>query len=172
MSMVHAVAVLAPWLLSAGAAPDAGQANPLAVASRLLGRWVADADPQAPGVTGWSTFEREAQGRVIVRKNHAEYPAANDRPASAHDDLMVIYTEQGKVKADYLDNEEHVIRYVVTAPTGSTLVFLSEEGAPGPRFRLTYTWPSKDALKLLFEIAPPGTPEQFKPYIRASLHRG
>src|SRR5262249_18499781 len=93
MSMVQAVAVLVPWLVSAGATPDAGRTDPLAVASRLLGRWVADADQQSPGVTGWSTFEREAQGRVIVRKNHAEYPAANDRPASSHDDLMVIYTE-------------------------------------------------------------------------------
>jgi len=171
MSMAYAVATLVPMLVSAGAGPDAGQTDPLAVASRLLGRWVADVDPQAPGVTGWSTVEREAQGRVILRKNRAEYPATKDRPASAHDDLMAVYTEQGKVKADYFDNEGHVIRYAVTAPTDSTLVFLSQEGAPGPRFRLTYTLPSKDTLKLLFEIAPPGTPEQFKPYIRASLHR-
>jgi hypothetical protein len=48
---------------------------------------------------------------------------------------------------------------------------VSESGAPGPRFRLTYAWPSKDRLELTFEIAAPGPATEFRPYIQARLHR-
>jgi hypothetical protein len=84
---------------------------------------------------------------------------------------MLLFSENGQLRAEYVDNEGHVIRYQIQAPSASTLVFLSEAGAPGPRFRLTYTWPSKDRLDLTFEIAPPGTASEFKPYIQARLHR-
>ncbi len=170
MGVLSAMAM--SWLLVPGAALDAGVSDPLAPAMALVGRWVADPDPQAPGVTGWSVFEREAQGHALVRKNHAEYPATTQRPASVHDDVMVLYAEQGQLRAEYVDSEGHHIRYGVSAAGPSTLVFLSDAGVPGPRFRLTYAWTAKDRLTLLFEIAPPGTADGFKPYIRATLHRG
>jgi hypothetical protein len=145
--------------------------DPLAAAAPLVGRWEADPDPRSPGATGWTVFERAAQGHALLRKNHAQYPATKERPASAHDDVMLLFSENGQLRAEYVDNEGHVIRYQVQAPNASTLVFLSEAGAPGPRFRLTYTWPSKDRLDLTFEIAPPGPASEFKPYIQARLHR-
>jgi hypothetical protein len=158
--------------LGAGSSASAEEAkDPLAVAAPLVGRWEADPDPKTPGANGWTVFERAAQGRALVRKNHAQYPATQERPASAHDDVMLLFSENGQLRAEYVDNEGHVIRYQVQAPIASTLVFLSEAGAPGPRFRLTYTWPSKDRLDLTFEIAPPGPTSEFKPYIQARLHR-
>jgi hypothetical protein len=171
VSFTRSLGILAPLLLGAGPSPSAsGAGDPLAVAAPLVGRWEADADPRAPGVTGWTVFERAAQGHALVRKNHAAYPATRERPASVHDDVMLLFSENGQLRAEYVDNEGHVIRYLVQAPDASTLVFVSE-AAPGPRFRLTYTWPSKDRLDLSFEIAPPGPSAEFKPYIQARLHR-
>ncbi|HET6984404.1 MAG TPA: hypothetical protein VFI53_19830 [Myxococcaceae bacterium] len=170
MSLTRSLAML----LFLGAAPSARAEeakDPLAVAAPLVGRWEADPDPKSPGATGWTVFERAAQGRALLRKNHAQYPATKERPASTHDDVMLLFSENGQLRAEYVDNEGHVIRYQVQSPSASTLVFLSEAGAPGPRFRLTYSWPSKDRLDLTFEIAPPGPASEFKPYIQARLHR-
>lgn len=170
MSLTRSLAML--LFLGAGPSARAEEAkDPLAVAAPLVGRWEADPDPKTPGATGWTVFERAAQGHALLRKNHARYPATKERPAGAHDDVMLLFSENGQLRAEYVDNEGHVIRYQVQAPSASTLVFLSEAGGPGPRFRLTYAWPSKDRLDLTFEIAPPGPASEFKPYIQARLHR-
>ena len=172
MSLTRSLAVLLFLFLAAGPSARADEAkDPLAVAAPLVGRWEADPDPKYPGATGWTVFERAAQGHALLRKNHAQSPATKERPASAHDDVMLLYAENGQLRAEYVDNEGHVIRYQVTAPSASTLVFVSEAGGPGPRFRLTYSWPSKDRIELTFEIAPPGPAGEFKPYIQARLHR-
>jgi hypothetical protein len=168
VSLTSSLGVLIPLLLGAGPAPSAP--DPLAAVAPLVGRWEADPDPKQPGVSGWTLFERVAQGHAIVRKNHARYPATKEHPATTHDDVMLLFAENGQVRAEYVDNEGHVIRYGVQAPDASTLVFLSEGPAPAPRFRLTYTWLKKDRLELTFEIAPPGATD-FKPYIQARLHR-
>ena len=167
-----ALAVLLPVLVSTAAGvPDAGPPpDPLAAVAPLLGRWVAEADPKAPGVTGWTTFERALGDRIVVRKNHASYPAKDGRPASEHDDLMVVFVEDGKLRADYWDSEGHVIRYEVQSPAANRQVFLSEARSGAPRFRLTYTWPQPGKLDLTFEIAPPGAAE-FRPFIAARLRR-
>ena len=167
-----ALAVLLPVLVSTAAdVPDAGPPrDPLAAVAPLLGRWVAEADPTAPGVTGWTTFERALGDRVVVRKNHASYPPRDGKPASEHDDLMVVFSEDGRLRADYWDSEGHVIRYEVQSPAANRLVFLSEARAGAPRFRLTYVWPAAGRLELTFEIAPPGATE-FRPFIAARLRR-
>ena len=164
--------LLLPLLIGAGPSTSPTEkADPLAVAAPLVGRWVADSDAKAPGVTGWTIFEREAQGHALTRKNHASYPATKEQPARTHDDVMLLFSENGQLRADYVDSEGHVIRYVVHAEGASTLVFVSDGAASAPRFRLTYRWPEKDRLDLLFEIAPPGGTGQFAPYIQARLHR-
>ena len=167
-----ALAVLLPVLVSTAAdVPDAGPPrDPLAAVAPLLGRWVAEADPKAPGVTGWTTFERGLGDRVVVRKNHASYPPKDGRPPSEHDDLMVLFVEDRGMKAEYWDSEGHVIRYEVQSPAPNRLVFLSKARTGAPRFRLTYTWPQPGKLELTFEIAPPGAAE-FRPFISARLRR-
>jgi hypothetical protein len=104
------------------------------------------------------------QDRVIVRTNYSNTPADSGKPASRHDDLMVIYTDSGVVKADYFDSENHVIRYVAEARPGE-VVFVSEAKASEPRYRLSYTRSSATTLKGTFEIAPPGQPDAFSPYL-------
>lgn len=157
----------------APAQAPAPAADPWAAWAPLLGRWVADTKTQPQGASGGFTLERDMQGHVLVRKNHAELPAANGRPASVHEDLMVIYPEGKKTRADYWDNEGHVIHYEVSFPEPSKVVFLSDLVPGAPRFRFTYAWTgaTPSELSVSFDIAPPNAPDAFKPYITAKALR-
>ena len=128
----------------------------------LLAHWEGIGD-QA-GATGGFTFAASVQDRVIVRTNYSNTPATDGKPASRHDDLMVIYVDAGVVKADYFDSESHVIRYVADARDGA-VVFLSEIKTSEPRYRLTYTRASATTLNGTFEVAPPGKPDSFSLYL-------
>jgi hypothetical protein len=134
--------------------------------SFLVGEWSASGSGEPGEGSGVASFRRGLQDRVIVRTSYAEYPAANGRPAARHDDLMVIYTVPGLgVRADYYDNEGHVIRYSVRSPAPGQAVFLSEATEGGPRFRLSYRLEATGVLKGEFAVAPPGAPEAFQPYV-------
>jgi hypothetical protein len=137
----------------------------------LLGDWVA-AGPASAG-SGHFEFTADVQGNVLVRRNHSESPAANGRPAATHDDLMVVYREgtPAATKAIYFDNEGHVIRYAVDSGAPGAVTFVSEAQSDGPRFRLSYTKLPDGRLGGKFEIAPPGKPEEFKPYLEWTAKR-
>ncbi len=160
------VCALVLVLTVASAMAQESKAGPFASMHFLIGEWRGEGGGQ-PGQasTGGTTFEYDLQKRVVVRKNFAEYAATKERPASRHDDLMVIYEERGALKATYWDNEGHVIRYAVSSPSVGEVVFVSEPG-PGPKFRLTYKKVSDTEHALTFEIAAPGT-EKFEKYIEA-----
>lgn len=128
----------------------------------LLGEWQGVGD-QA-GATGGFTFSATVQDRVIVRTNYSNTPATAGSPASRHDDLMVIYVEGDAVKADYFDNEGHVIRYLVQPRPGG-VVFVSEIRAGEPRYRLTYIRADDATITGGFEVAPPGRPDEFAAYL-------
>jgi hypothetical protein len=132
----------------------------------LVGEWPSSGAGQPGVASGSAVFARGLQDRVIVRTSYAEYAAAAGQPASRHDDLMIIYAApEGGARADYYDNEGHVIRYAVQSPGPGRAVFLSEAVAGQPRFRLSYTLPPSGVLEGEFAIAPPGAPEDFKPYL-------
>jgi hypothetical protein len=140
----------------------------------LVGDWVGGGGGQPGQGEGEFTFHPDLEGRVLVRKSYAAYPATQDRPASRHEDLMVVYRESegGPLRAIYFDNEGHVIRYAVTARPGKSAVeFLSEASTSGPRFRLTYAKTGIDSVDIAFEIAPPGEPDAFSKYIDAKAKR-
>ncbi len=134
--------------------------------SFLIGEWrpVGSGEPGAGA--GTAVFSRGLQDRVIVRTSYAEYPAGNGKPASRHDDLMIIFAgADGSVRADYYDNEGHVIRYSIRSPAPGEAVFVSDASASGPRYRLGYKLDPSGLLKGEFAIAPPGQPEAFKTYL-------
>ena len=169
MSRALAVAIV----LAAGAPAIAQPSMPAAdwkEWSALVGEWEGDTTG-AGAPTGSFTLAPDLQGRVLVRKSYAEYPKSDKRPASRHDDLMVLYREGDATKADYWDNEGHRIRYVATVDKGKSFTFLSDVVSGQPRFRLTYAITGQSTLSLRFEIALPNAPEQFKPYIQATAHR-
>ncbi len=139
----------------------------------LLGEWVGEGTGSPGEGTGGFTFALDLGKRILVRKNFAEYPATKERPAFRHDDLMIVYQDPGnRTRAEYFDNEGHVIRYVVGFSADSTsVVFVSEATSTEPRYRLTNTKEGDDKISIRFEIAPPGKPDAFRQYIKASARR-
>jgi hypothetical protein len=158
-------------LAGMGAAPKEDAWSPYRF---LLGEWVG-AGGGSPGKgSGTFSFALDLQGKVIVRKNHAEYPATGGRPAFAHDDLMVISQGQGgkPAQATYYDSEGHVIRYTVTpSADGKAITFVSDSAPSAPRFRLTHALSEGGTMTIKFEIAPPGQPDGFKTYLEGSATR-
>jgi hypothetical protein len=132
----------------------------------LLGTWTASGGGKPGEGTGSTTFSLSLQDRIILRTNHADYPATAKGPASRHDDLMVIHAgEAGGIRAEYYDNEGHVIHYAVTSATPGTATFVSDPISGAPRFRLEYKLGENGTLKGEFAVAPPGKPEGFSPYL-------
>ena len=134
----------------------------------LIGEWTG-VGSGAPGQgSGGFSFLPDQDGKILVRKNRADYPAANGRPAFSHTDLMIVYKDDGEpqLRAIYFDTEDHVIHYSVEpSPDGSSVRFLSKN------FRLTYRKTGPDTLAIKFEISPLDKPGDFRAYIDATARR-
>jgi hypothetical protein len=117
--------------------------NPFQPLSFLMGIWEAKtAGNNAVTASGTYTFSAELNGHILARHSTSD-SAACKGPADfdcEHGDLLYIYSDvPGQpLRAIYFDNEGHVIHYTVTAPTASTVEFLSDPAQPGPQFRLLY----------------------------------
>lgn len=139
----------------------------------LIGNWVGEGTG-APGEgTGSFSFTPDVQGKVLVRRSRAEYPATKDKQAFTHDDMMVIFREpddnaEGALHAIYLDSESHIIRYTVTM-FGDRIVFASDPSRSAPQYRFTYTRQGPDGVRMKFEIAPPG--KGFTTYVEGNAKR-
>jgi hypothetical protein len=125
--------------------------------SELVGEWAGEGTGNPGNGAGTSSFQFDLQKQVLGR-SHSEYPAAGGRPATVHDDLMVIYAGTGEEsRAIYFDNEGHVIEYAATrSVAGDTLTFLSKPTSGTPQFRLTYKKVDAQTMTVEFEMAPPG----------------
>jgi hypothetical protein len=140
----------------------------------LIGTWKAQGKGSPGQGEGTFSFGYELQNRVIVRKSHTDYPPANGHPAFAHDDLLIIHFDDGskRFRADYFDNEGHVIRYTAEFSTdGKQVTFVSDPAPAQPSFRLTYAIVDAITLNIKFEIAPPNAPDQFKVYLEGTARR-
>ena len=126
------IATVAPG--AASSSPPA--ASPLEPLRFLVGTWRGEGSGTPGQGSGTATFAFELDGRVLVRRSLSDYPAAAGRPATVHEDLMVIHPAPGGhgLQAIDFDNEGHVIRYGVTLVSGkSAAVFESEPSEKGPR---------------------------------------
>ena len=120
----------------------------------LLGDWngaAGEKDTQIGSGQGSFSFKAELQQKIITRNNNAQYDSG-----VRHDDLMVIYldTPEQTPRAIYFDSEGHVIRYNLSFPAASRVVFESDGTQPGPKYRLSY-WMDAGSLKGKFEVAAP-----------------
>ncbi|HVN59314.1 MAG TPA: hypothetical protein VMT63_13520 [Bacteroidales bacterium] len=120
----------------------------------LLGAWKGEGTGKPGEGAGTFAFYADLGGDIIIRKNHTEFPAAQNKPASVHDDLMVIYIDQktGTPAAIYFDNEGHTINYSVSYLENS-VVFTSDRSGNIPAFRLTYTPEGKDSVDIAFDMS-------------------
>lgn len=167
---MHMLVVIAAASVGFFAQP---QPDVWALVQRLTGEWIGEGGG-APGQAsaGSFSFSPDLQGQVLIRRSFAEYAATKERPAFRHDDLTVIYREDDVVRATFFDNERHVIHYTVeVSPDSNRIVWISARELPGPRFRFTYTFTDPNHLKLAFEIAPPGKPDEFKAYVEGTAWR-
>jgi hypothetical protein len=139
----------------------------------LIGEWLTgSSNGLGTTGTGWISFSTDLGGKILVRKNHAEYPAHKAKPGAVHDDLTIVYWDGGIRKAFYDDNDGHVVHYDVTvSPDKKKIIFESEKNAPGQHYRLTYEAIQTDLLKLTYENAPANKPDQFLLYTEALAHR-
>jgi len=152
-----------------GAAPPAPAGDPFAPVRFLVGEWQGEGAGLPGQSSGAAFFRPELEGKVLVRRSYADTAATKDRPASHHEDLLTVYSEGGQLKAHYLDNEGHVLRYLLAEVPGG--VVFTSEAAPGPRFRLSYLRKAEGLVTVRFEIAPPNQPEAFYTYLEAQTRK-
>jgi hypothetical protein len=138
----------------------------------LIGDWDGAGTGKPGDGAGGFSLKPDLDGNVLIRKNHADYPASNGRPAFSHNDLMIVYPAgiTGEESAIYFDNEGHVINYSVSF-SDRAIILTSATSDNSPRFKLSYTPTEKDKVNIKFEIAPPGKPDSFSPYIEALATR-
>jgi hypothetical protein len=167
--------VLAVIFLSQAASAQQKPAEPkLAPLEFLLGKWVGEGSSEAGTGSGYFTFETSLQGKALVRRNYAEYPATKDRPPSKHDDLMIVYVDTATkmLRAFYADSEEHAISYAISiSDDRKSVVFLSDAQTGVPRYRLTYTVTQPDRMSVTLEMAPADKPDQFKKIVEGKVRR-
>ena len=144
--------------LAAQAPSNAAVADPFQSLSFLEGTWDANVQNNAAiKVAGGYSFGRELGGHVLAR--HGTNDPKCKAPASfdcAHSDLLYVFQEApgSPLKADYFDNEGHVIHYNVSTPAPTSVFFVSAPG-PGPQFRLSYEL-AAGVLTGRFQVRPPG----------------
>ena len=140
----------------------------------LVGEWTWAGGGKPGQGNGRSTFRPELDGTVLVRKTHLDYPATKERAAFAHDDLIYVYhdPQDNSVRAIFFDGEGHVIRYALTTVSADdSVVFVSDAAPGGTRCRMTYVRTGADSVTEKFEIAPPGKPDDFAPYVEFTAKR-
>jgi hypothetical protein len=163
--MVPSLAALFVPVILVAQAP----ADPFAAVRFLEGDWVGEGTGPSSEAAGHASFRFELDGKVLVRRNRTDLPAAEDRPATHHEDVMTLFVEGGVLKAFYVDNEGHAIRYLGQAVPGG-VAFTSEPGS-GPAFRLSYLRQADGRVLVRFEIAPPGKPGAFARYLEGLTHK-
>jgi hypothetical protein len=139
----------------------------------LLGEWAGEGGGEPGQGSAVFTFYPDLQQKVLIRKNHVDYPATPAQPAWFHEDLLIVYQDPANaVRAIYFDNEGHVIQYaVVFGKEADSITFISDVIPMAPRFRLSYKKTSDQTLSIHFEIAPPNEPDHFSVYTEGTAWR-
>jgi hypothetical protein len=111
-------------------AQTATATDPLTSLDFLTGPWIAatnaPAGSSSGNVLGTYTFTRTLAGHALERTGTvASCKGPQDFDCNHHDSL-IIFPEAGALAALYLDNEGHVIHYLITLPDPHTAIFLSQ----------------------------------------------
>ena len=130
----------------------------------LIAEWKGEGEGKPGQGSGTFSFKPDLKEKILIRKSHSEYPATGGRPATIHDDLMIIYPDHtgAPSKAIYFDNEGHTINYSISYEAAS-IVMISEKIPNVPVFRLTYSLLENEVVNTKFEMSQDGT--KFMTYI-------
>lgn len=133
----------------------------------LIGDW--DTQPTPGLISGHFSLKEDLNGAVLMRRNHAEYaPKPGESEGIVHDDLMIVYREDGKHRALFTDPEGHVIHYSITTGTHSAQ-FESDPVPDAPRYKLLYEEKNPGVVKVTFWIAPTG--KEYSTYVTGTVKR-
>ena len=139
----------------------------------MLGDWTASGTKEQSEAKGGFSLKPDLDGKILVRRNFAEYPAREaGKPPLRHEDLMIVYPSgsDSQYATIYFDNEGHVINYVLTCDEKRSSVRLESTGPEkAPRFRLDYLLKPDSTLEITFSIAQPG--DTFKVYTTGTAHK-
>ena len=138
--------------------------------SWLIGEWQGENSGQPGQGAGTFSFTPDLKNEIIVRKSHTEFPAAENKPAIVHDDLLIVYSDPSTRgdNAIYFDNEGHTIKYSVTYKDRS-IILRSDKIPDNPVFRLVYTLLDERTVNTRFEMS--GDGEKFTPYIEGNSRK-
>ena len=138
--------------------------------SWLMGEWKGEGGGQPGQGGGTFSFKTDLDGEILVRKSHSEYPASGNRPATIHDDLMIVSLDYSgnPTKAVYFDNEGHTINYRISYGPNA-IVLTSEKIANVPVFRLTYSLLDSQMVNTKFEMSQDG--DKFMTYVEGKSFR-
>lgn len=152
-------------------AADAGQQDTWKPFEFMIGDWVGSGAGKPGERTGEFSLAYDLDKKILIRRNR-NVPAgkAGEKANVTHEDLMVIYPQSGKAafRADYFDNEGHIIHYAV-AVAEHKAVFESDESAAGPKYRLMYELKPGGLLAIEFAIAAPG--KDYQTYVSGMMRR-
>jgi hypothetical protein len=85
---------------------------------------------------------------------------------------MTIYREGAATRAEYFDNEKHVIHYTVTTSSPPRVITFTSPIEPNaPRYRYIYRVIDNATVNGRFEIAPPGKPDAFTLYVEGDARK-
>jgi hypothetical protein len=138
----------------------------------MTGKWVGEGTSEMGRGSGYFTFESDLGGKVWIRRNHSEYPQPNGKPPAVHEDVMIVYTDGGLVRAFYTDTENHTIPYRITiSDDKKSVTFLSDLQTGQPRYRLTYVRLEPGRMTVVLETAAPDHPDEFRKTVEGRVRR-
>jgi hypothetical protein len=156
MMFVPAVAALALASAASAQTPLKPALSPIGF---LVGQWASGegrVHDSGGSSRGSSLFTVEANGDVLLRRDHTALFDAQGKPTGGFDQIMMIYADAGAIHADY-SGEGHLIHYVsAEVSPGRSVVFTSARQPSAPVFRLGYVLQADGALGVSFAMAPPG----------------
>jgi hypothetical protein len=130
----------------------------------LTGDWKGEGSGQPGQGSGAFSFSFDLDRNIIIRKSHSIYPATQSKPATKHDDLLIVYLDVtgNPNKAIYFDNEGHTISYTITY-SDKSIMMTSDKIPDTPVFRLVYTLVDSETINTRFEMSQDG--DKYTPYI-------
>jgi hypothetical protein len=146
----------------------------LAPLSFLVGNWKGDDGKVADtGGTskGGSVISAQSDGNALLRVDHTELFDKAGKPAGGFHQTMLIYPDNGAIRAEYVDGEGHAIHYVASEIMAGKSVTFSSPPKEFPVLRLRYELQAPGTLAVNFSMVPPGQTE-FRPIANGTLHRG